>query len=186
MLLIGIDEAGRGAWAGPLVAAAVLVDDSTNYDWSMINDSKKLTRKQREKALEIIQKTAPQIGIGWVQAYAIDEIGLTEANRLAMERARKQLFIDNAELLIDGNIKYLENSKAIVGGDGTVPCISAASIIAKVMRDRFMCIMAQKYTGYGFEKHVGYGTAVHAQALKLQGLTRIHRRSFAPIKAFLP
>ena len=185
MLLIGVDEAGRGAWAGPLVAAAVLIDDKQNYDWSEITDSKQLSKKQRERSLTIIQRSVSSIGIGWVHANSIDKVGLNVANRLAMERAVSQVNVDNSKILIDGNIEYIDGSEAIIGGDALIPCISAASIVAKVMRDRFMCILANKYPNYGFEKHVGYGTAVHRIALSDHGVTNLHRRSFTPIKNLL-
>ncbi len=185
MLKVGVDEAGRGAWAGPLVAAAVLIDDAFDYDWSEVTDSKKLTKSKREKVLPIIQARVLSVGIGWVHANSIDKIGLQVANQLAMRRAVTQIDRPDAKLLLDGNIAYLQGAETIIGGDALVPCISAASIIAKVFRDRFMCRLAEKYQNYGFDKHVGYGTALHTAALKSYGVTRLHRHSYAPVKAFL-
>jgi len=179
MYTVGIDEAGRGAWAGPLAAAAVLVDDSCRLDG--VTDSKKLTKAKREQLFQVIQQNALQIGVGFVSAYQIDTIGLQEANRLAMERALAQISGSYDKLVIDGHIVYLPGAQAIIGGDGKDIAIGAASIVAKVLRDRYMTIMAGMHPDYGFEKHVGYGTALHRNAIEMLGLSSLHRLSFKPV-----
>jgi len=183
-MVVGIDEVGRGCWAGPLVAGAVLL----NQPIKGLKDSKKLSRLQREKLDAEIRISAEAFGLGWVSAEEIDEVGLTEAVRLAMERALAEINANYDQLIIDGNYNFFPDSpksSAVIGADNTVPAVSAASIIAKVARDRYMVQAALKFPGYGFEKHVGYGTALHRLALDNQGLTELHRRCFKPIQAFV-
>ncbi len=181
---IGIDEVGRGCWAGPLVAGAVLLGKPI----SGLKDSKKLSKKERERLSALIREQAVAIGIGWVWPVEIDRGGLTWAVGAAMKRAFQQISAPYEQIIIDGNINYFaENtrSKAVIKADETVPSVSAASIVAKVARDAYMVGVAKEYQGYDFEKHVGYGTAAHIAALELLGITDIHRRSYKPIKAFL-
>jgi len=126
--------------------------------------------------------------MGWVEAAEIDSIGLTAAFGLAMQRALEQVAIDYDEIIIDGKINYLlENPKAraVIKADATVPAVSAASIIAKVARDKYMTEMAERFPEYGFERHVGYGTALHLENLRLHGVSVLHRRSFKPVSALL-
>lgn len=179
-MILGVDEAGRGAWAGPLVAGAVILD--TEIDG--INDSKKLTKAKREGLFKQVQQAALDIGIGWVHAAEIDKIGLSRANGLAMERAVAQISTSFNEAIIDGNIEYIHGDKfrAEIKADGKYESVSAASIVAKVSRDRFMLMISGKYPDYGFEAHVGYGVSVHRAAIEAGGATKIHRMSYKPVK----
>lgn len=184
MSIVGIDEVGRGCWAGPLVAGAVLLAHSIEG----LKDSKKLSKKQRERLSKIILREAKTFGLGWVWPDEIDEIGLTAAVGLAMQRALEQINQEYDELIIDGSYNFFPDeprAKAIIKADDLVPAVSAASIIAKVARDNYMEEIAGQYPGYGFEKHVGYGTALHIEKLKLHGVSDLHRRSYKPIKALL-
>lgn len=183
MITIGIDEVGRGCWAGPLVAAAAII----NTPIDGLNDSKKLSKKRRDQLAELIYQNA-SIGIGWVSPGEVDALGLTEAVRLAMQRAVDELNIAADEVIIDGNYNFLPHipgSRAVIKADGSIPAVSAASIVAKVARDTFMEQLEEKYELWQFEKHVGYGTAAHIAALKEHGISDIHRLSYKPIKAFL-
>jgi len=183
-MLVGIDEVGRGCWAGPLVAGAVVLGGPI----SGLKDSKKLTKKQREALTLEIQATAVAVGLGWVWPAELDAVGMTQAVRLAMERALAAVNIDYDEVIIDGNINYFADNpkaRAIIKADDSVPAVSAASIVAKVARDQYMANLSEQYAGYGFAQHVGYGTAAHAAALKLLGVSDIHRKSFKPIQALL-
>jgi ribonuclease HII len=181
-MIVGLDEVGRGCWAGPLVAGAVLL----GVPIKGLKDSKKLTKLQREKLDAEIRVSALAFGLGWVAAEEIDKVGLTEAVRLAMERALQEITVPYQQIIIDGNYNFFANnpkSTAVVGADNTVPSVSAASIIAKVARDKYMTDIAKQFPAYGFEKHVGYGTAAHQLALQSNGLTELHRRCFKPIQA---
>jgi ribonuclease HII len=181
MITVGIDEVGRGCWAGPLVAGAVILREPI----AGLKDSKKLSKKQREKLAAEIQLQGAAIGLGWVQPAELDEIGLTAAVKLAMERALSQITLEYDELIIDGNLNFFPDNpkaKAVIKADDSVPSVSAASIIAKVARDNYMTEIAEKYPNYSFEKHVGYGTALHLERLKLHGVSDQHRRSFKPIQ----
>lgn len=188
MVTIGIDEVGRGCWAGPLVAGAVILEEEI----AGLDDSKKLTKRQREVLDAEIRLCAKAIGLGWVTAREIDDIGLTAAVRLAMSRAVEEAlrgiggFVGGVEIIIDGNINYLsdyKNSSCLIHGDALVPSISAASIIAKVARDSFMTEISRAYPDYEFHRHVGYGTKVHRSALMANGPCEIHRMSFKPVSA---
>jgi len=187
-MILGIDEVGRGPWAGPLVAGAAVLREPVEG----LADSKKLSKKRREE-LDVVIRQNAYVGLGWVTASEIDEMGMTKAVRLAMLRAVKDLHASGAQydtVIIDGHINYFanvtglktDNISAIIKADGTVPAVSAASIVAKVARDAYMTALANDYPDYGFEKHVGYGTAAHADALRMFGITSEHRKSFAPIK----
>ena len=181
-MLVGIDEAGRGCWAGPLVAAAVILDQSIVG----LKDSKLLTRQRRQSLSQDIKTNALAWGLGWVKPGAVDELGLTKATTLAMEMALQQLPSHYQEIIIDGNFNYLSsNPKArpIIKADATVPAVSAASILAKVARDEYMIAAAKKFPLYQFDKHVGYGTRLHLELIKRYGACELHRLSYKPLRA---
>jgi ribonuclease HII len=182
--LAGVDEAGRGPLAGPVVAAAVILD--YNIPIEGIDDSKKLTPKQREKLFSLISKSAKSIGIEIVDQETIDKINILKATHLAMKCAVANLSATPSAVLVDGLPVASISGKqfAIIGGDGKSACIAAASIIAKVTRDRIMCEMSQKYPGYGFEKHKGYGTKLHIEALSKLGPCLLHRKTFFPVSSY--
>lgn len=183
-MVVGIDEVGRGCWAGPLVAAAVILSRPIKG----LRDSKKLSRRERERLDAVIRKRAVAIGLGWVTSVELDAVGMTQAVRLAMQRALSEIKQPFSQIIIDGSYNYLRdlhNTKTIVNADDTVPAVSAASIVAKVARDNYMTGITGDYPNYSFERHVGYGTALHRAAIELYGLCDLHRRSFAPIKAYL-
>lgn len=184
VVTVGIDEVGRGCWAGPVVAGAVILGAPIKG----LKDSKKLSKKQRESLAVEIEQNAVAIGLGWVEAPDIDRLGITTAVKMAMERALQQISIRYDEIIIDGHINFLEHypeSKALIKADDSIPSVSAASIVAKVARDKFMSEITDKYPNYGFEQHVGYGTALHLERLKLYGVTDLHRMSFKPIHALI-
>lgn len=184
VVTVGIDEVGRGCWAGPVVAGAVILGAPIKG----LKDSKKLSKKQRESLAVEIEQNAVAIGLGWVEAPDIDRLGITTAVKMAMERALQQISIRYDEIIIDGHINFLEHypeSKALIKADDSIPSVSAASIVAKVARDKFMTEITDKYPSYGFEQHVGYGTALHLERLKLYGVTDLHRMSFKPIHALI-
>ncbi|MFH1407259.1 MAG: ribonuclease HII [Candidatus Omnitrophota bacterium] len=180
-LIAGIDEAGVGPWAGPVVAAAVILRDFRFK--SRIYDSKLLTPKSRQRALGELKKKA-HIGIGIVDHKRIDSLNIYRATRLAMERALRALKPKPDFFLVDGLIKprTAAPSQNVIGGDRKSMSIAAASIVAKVLRDGIMEGYDLKYPGYGFAKHKGYGTKEHRVALEKLGPCRIHRRSYAPVK----
>lgn len=186
-MILGIDEVGRGPWAGPLVVGAVVLAEG-NIEG--LTDSKKLSPKRREALNEEILSKALGWGLGWVHSDELDEVGLSEALRLATVRAVEKIKTPYHEIIIDGTINLLSGtSKAsfvtsLAKADLLIPSVSAASIIAKVARDNYMAQQAVEYPGYGFDKHVGYGTAAHRAAIESLGLTPLHRRSFAPIASF--
>ena len=191
MVTVGIDEVGRGCWAGPLVAAAVILPSDFNLEDCPLElkDSKKLSGKQRKRAAEWLHGSAVSVGLGWVWPADIDARGLSWAVGRAMELALAEIPATYDEVIIDGNINYLAADprvRAVVKADDSVPCVSAASIVAKVARDAYMAGLGEQYAGYGFEKHVGYGTAAHITALKNLGVSDIHRLSYKPVKALLP
>ncbi len=183
-MVVGIDEVGRGCWAGPLVAGAVLLSTPI----AGLKDSKKLSKLQRERLDAEIRVSAAAWGLGWVTPQEIDTVGLTAAVRLAMERACAAIAAPYDEIIIDGNLNFFASNpkaKAVIGADNVVPAVSAASIIAKVARDRYMVEQAVLFPGYGFDKHVGYGTAIHSAALREHGVCSLHRQSFKPVRALL-
>ena len=176
--ICGIDEAGRGPLCGPVVAAAVILPKDKYIEG--VNDSKKLSPKKREKLYDDIKKEAISVGIGIVDVDIIEEINILNATKLAMIKAVKDLKIKPDYLLIDGNqlIDIDIEKQTVVSGDAKSESIAAASIIAKVTRDRIMRQWDEVYPQYGFAKHKGYGTKMHIEAIKKYGLTPIHRKSF--------
>lgn len=177
-LICGVDEAGRGPLAGPVCAAAVIMPEGLIIEG--VNDSKKLTAKKREKLFDIIKNEAVCYSVAFASASEIDEINILNATHLAMTRAVEGLEKVPEAVLVDGNSlpKWYYNSEAIVKGDAVCHSIACASILAKVSRDRLMLLEAEKYPQYSFEKHKGYGTKVHVQALKEYGPCPIHRKTF--------
>ena len=185
MLICGVDEAGRGPLAGSVFAAAVILPDSFNI--SGLDDSKKLTAKQREHLYKQIIDQSLAWHIASATVDEIDDINILQATMLAMQRAVAGLAIKPDQILIDGNrVPKLEcPAQAIVGGDGKVPAISAASILAKIAKDSEAEALEQRYPGYGFARHKGYGTALHLDALNRLGPCPAHRKSFAPVRLLL-
>lgn len=184
-LIAGIDEAGRGALAGPVVAAAVIIPSHIDAPWlDQVRDSKQLSPPRREYLFHNIQKTAISVGIGIVPAETIDTVGIIKATRLAMKLAIDQLSPSPESLLID--YMFLPDvplpQKGITNGDRLCFSIACASIIAKVARDRLMIQLDRVYPGYGLANHKGYGTREHLSYLCQLGPSHIHRQSFKPIK----
>lgn len=184
-MTVGIDEVGRGCWAGPLVAGAVALRQPI----AGLNDSKQLTKRQRQTLSDVILQQAAAVGLGWVSANELDSIGLTQAVRLAMQRALHQIEIVYDEIIIDGSYNFLEevpSVRTLVHADALIPEVSAASIVAKVARDFWMCTQAAAtYPEYGFDKHVGYGTKLHRDMLAQYGVCELHRQSYRPIQGVL-
>ena len=194
-MILGIDEVGRGPYAGPLVIGACILGDwqnSENAEWiEKLTDSKKLSAKRREELYELIKEKALATATGWVSSAEIDKIGLSEALRLATRRAMEQIQktkVPFSEIIIDGTMNFLVETKlekyvsTLKKGDFLVKEISAASILAKVERDKYMAELDAVYPEYSFGKHVGYGTAAHQKAMEEFGLTPEHRRSFRPVR----
>ena len=184
--MIGIDEVGRGCWAGPLLVVAVRGVGALPTG---LADSKQLTKKRREALVNDI-KIACDIGEGWVTPLEIDTEGLAGAMRLGVARALAATQTgSDEEIIMDGKSNYCDqaftNVQCVVKADALYPLVSAASVYAKVKRDALMADQAQAFPEYGFEKHVGYGTALHMSALKAHGVSAIHRRSFRPISELL-
>lgn len=180
-MIVGIDEVGRGAWAGPVVVGAVLLGGASVDG---LTDSKKLTKKQREMLDLEIRQRAKAIGLGWVSSKQIDKIGLGQALRLASRKALAHMMRhDFKEIVIDGTIAFVDDPRVTLmkKADLLVPSVSAASIVAKVARDKYMSYLDSVFTGYGFKGHVGYGTAAHRRAIEKYGASSIHRKSFAPL-----
>lgn len=153
-----------------------------------LRDSKQLSRRQRERLAADITASGAAVGLGWVTPAEIDAHGLTWAVRVAMERAVAAVSVLADEIIIDGNYNYLpgdSRARAVIKADASVPAVSAASIMAKVARDQYMTALGERYAGYGFARHVGYGTAVHIAALKVLGVSDVHRKSFKPVAALL-
>lgn len=184
-LLAGVDEAGRGPLAGDVVAAAVILDPLRPI--AGLADSKKLTEKKREVLFDQIYQQALVVAIGRANVAEIDQLNILWASMLAMHRAVDALAIRPEFVVVDGNRlpKWDYSSQAVVKGDQRMSCISAASIIAKVTRDRDMSDLASVYPDYGFNQHKGYPTALHKAALARYGATDQHRKTFAPVKAVL-
>jgi ribonuclease HII len=180
-LIAGVDEAGRGPLAGPVVAAAVILCDG---GIAGLDDSKKLTARRRAE-LEVLILARCTVGIGLASVEEIDAINILQATMLAMTRAVEALEQEPHSVLVDGNRlpKWRYRAEAVIGGDAIHPCISAASIIAKEYRDRIMIAADRDFPGYGWASNKGYGAAAHLAALKDLGPTPLHRRSFAPVRA---
>lgn len=182
----GVDEAGRGPLAGPVVAAAVILREKAVIP--RLRDSKQVPEKERVELYRIVRRSALAVGVGSASPREIDRLNIYEATRLAMERAVKKLKIAPDFLLLDamrlpGLLSLPQES--VVRGDQTCACIAAASIMAKVTRDRWMMFLHRRYPAYGFHRHKGYPTAAHLEALRRFGTTPQHRRSFRPVKEFL-
>ncbi len=176
--LCGVDEAGRGPLAGPVCAAAVILPRGLVIE--ELNDSKKLSEKKRELLYDEIIEKAVSYGIAFATVEEIEEKNILEATFLAMNRAIEKLSVQPALALIDGNRDrgIAVEARCVIGGDGKCADIAAASILAKVTRDRYMLQLAQQYPQYGFEKHKGYGTAAHYAAIRTFGPSPVHRMSF--------
>ena len=182
MLIAGVDEVGRGPLAGTVVAAAVILDERNPIPG--LTDSKKLSEKKREYFFEQIKERALCFAIAEASVEEIDRLNIFHASLLAMQRAVEKLSVTPSKVLVDGTHCPKLNcpSEAIIKGDLTVPAISAASILAKVTRDRQMIQLAKLYPQYDFPKHKGYPTKAHLAALQTHGISPIHRRSFAPVR----
>lgn len=189
-MILGIDEVGRGPWAGPLVVGAACLNGAVIDG---LTDSKKLTKKRREALSAEILASSAVVGLGWVEAREIDEIGLSEALRLATKRAVKGVQASGVsfhEIIIDGTINFLSDTPlesyvtTMKKADLLVPSVSAASIVAKVARDKFMTEQDDIYAGYSFGAHAGYGTLAHRAAIEKLGVTPLHRLSFAPLQKY--
>lgn len=193
-MILGIDEVGRGPWAGPLVVGAVVLGGA---EIEGLNDSKKLTKKRREALDEVIRKQAAAWALGWVSAGELDDVGMSRALRLATRRAVKQIQshckeknLKFNEIIIDGTVNFLADTAleqyvtVMAEADGLIPSVSAASIIAKVARDQFMAEQDVIYPGYGFASNAGYGVAKHREAIERLGVTPLHRLSFAPLQKY--
>jgi ribonuclease HII len=183
-IVAGVDEVGRGPLAGDVVAAAVILGDSSPAG---LTDSKALSPRQRERLAETIRSEAVSWSLGRATVAEIDELNILQASLLAMWRAVKGLSVQPSLVLVDGNHlpRWSYEARAIVKGDLIEPAISAASIVAKVTRDSEMVILDDQYPGYGFATHKGYPTKAHLAALASLGVSPVHRRSFGPVKRLL-
>jgi len=183
----GLDEAGRGSWAGPVVAAAVILPASASLlsQLNGVHDSKRLTPLQREKWALVIKSISRTYGIGMATNEEIDRMGIVPATRLAMARAIRQLTLPPAYLLLDYILlpEFDTPQTSLPRGDSKVLSIASASILAKVTRDHLMIDLGSTYPAYGFSKHKGYGTRLHREQLQRHGPCGIHRRSFSPVKS---
>jgi len=184
-ILAGVDEVGRGPLAGPVVAAAVILDPHRPLEG--LKDSKKLSERRREELAGQIRERALAWSLGRAEVHEIDRINILQASLLAMQRAVAALSLAPELVLVDGNrcprLDY--PSQAVIRGDALVPAISAASIIAKVSRDHEMIELDSSYPGYGLAKHKGYPSKAHLAALQTLGVTPVHRRSYAPVRRLL-
>ncbi len=186
-MILGIDEVGRGPWAGPLVVGAVVLGGAVIDG---LTDSKKLSKKRREELDVVIRDQAMAYGLGWVHADEIDRVGLSESLCLATKRAVEQIKAPYHEIVIDGTVNFLDGTakgryvQLMKKADLLVPSVSAASIIAKVARDNYMSEQDSVYPGYTFASHVGYGTAAHRSAIDEFGVSPLHRLSFAPLAKY--
>ena len=193
MAILGIDEVGRGPLAGPLVVGAVILPEEEREWYKELKDSKKLSAKKREKLSDMIMVEAA-VGLGWVSNIELDEVGISGALRLATRRAVKavqKLHAPFSQIVIDGKVNFLKNTpleeyvSVMIKADDLIREVSAASIVAKVARDKYMCELAGKYPEYGFEKHMGYGTVFHRKAIERLGVCPEHRLSFEPCRSLV-
>lgn len=186
-IVAGVDEAGRGPWAGPVVAAAVVLDAARLPDdlAAAIDDSKALSRPRRERVFALLPSVA-SIGVGAATVAEIDQLNILQATLLAMQRAIADLGVAADLVLVDGKQvpQLAVPARAVVDGDAKSLSIAAASIVAKVTRDRLMVDLDRQYPGYGWERNAGYGTAEHRAALARLGPSPEHRRSFRPVRAY--
>lgn len=188
IIIAGVDEVGRGPWAGPIVACAYIEVIPVTH--LKITDSKKMNEAQREEAYEALTSSG-HYGIGQAEAEEIDKLGLTKANRLAFKRALEALPVKPDLVLIDGKDRLSKvytlsiPYKTFIKGDLLIKVISCASIIAKVTRDRLMVNYARQFPKYRFDQHKGYGTLLHRNAIRKHGITKIHRKSFSPVKTVI-
>ncbi len=184
--MAGLDEAGRGPLAGPVVAAAVVLDGRLRVPG--LRDSKQLRPRQREEVAEWVRRHAVSWAVAEASAEEVDRMNVLHASRLAMRRAVERLSVPPSFLLVDGRwgVAVGLPQRAVVGGDATVACIAAASVLAKVERDRIMVELDRAYPGYGFADHKGYACPAHLEALRRLGPSPVHRRSFAPVRALFP
>lgn len=186
-MILGIDEAGRGPWAGPLVVGAVVLGGA---EIEGLTDSKKLTKKKREVIDVQVRNCALGYGLGWVSADELDSIGMSAALRIATIRAVTSISCRYDEIIIDGTVNFLRDTgkgkyvKTMAKADLLIPSVSAASVVAKVARDRYMTKLSEQYSEYGFATNAGYGTAKHRQAIEGYGVTPEHRLSFAPLRKY--
>lgn len=178
----GVDEAGRGCLAGIVVAGAVILDP--HQDIQNLCDSKLLSAKKREQLFLDIRKKSIAWAVGWSSVREISDLNILQASLLAMQRAVKNLNRPLEKIWVDGNQlpKFQIPAQAVIDGDALIPAISAASIVAKVVRDRYMQRLEKKFPGYGFAKHKGYGTKAHLMALQTLGICSAHRPTFLPVK----
>lgn len=181
-LIAGVDEAGRGPLAGPVIAAAVILDP--RHPITGLADSKKLTEKRRDVLFEEIRQHALAWAVARATVPEIDEINILQASLLAMQRAVSKLPVAPQKVIVDGNHCPIFpcEAMAIIKGDQTEPAISAASIVAKVLRDRYMQMLDRRYPQYGFKGHKGYPTVAHVNALREHGVSRVHRLTFGPVR----
>lgn len=185
-MILGIDEVGRGPWAGPVAVGAVVLGD---VKIEGLTDSKKLSKRRRKQLDVQIREQAAGYGLGWAAVGEIDTLGLSKALALATRRAVEQVRVPYHEIIIDGTVNFLQNTAkgsyvtTLKKADLLIPAVSAASIIAKVARDAYMAAQDDVYQGYNFSAHAGYGTAAHQAALRNFGVTPLHRLSFTPIAA---
>lgn len=179
----GVDEVGRGPLAGPVVTAAVILDPARPIEG--IGDSKQIGERRRVALAQLIRERALAWSLGQAEAHEIDALNILNATLLAMQRAVAGLVLRPERVLVDGNRApdFGCATETVIGGDALVPCIGAASILAKVERDAQMCELGRRYPLYGFERHKGYGTSEHLAALRSHGALPFHRRSFAPVAA---
>ena len=194
MAILGIDEVGRGPLAGPLVVGAVVLPDDKPEWAGSLRDSKKLSAKRREVLSEVIWQEAGGVGLGWVSPKELDEVGISEALRLATRRAVKSVQGLNAsfhQIVIDGKVNFLSKTRlagfvsTMPKADDLVKEVSAASIVAKVARDAYMKEVGLRFPEYGFEKHMGYGTLQHREAILRYGICPEHRRSYEPVRSMV-
>jgi len=186
-MILGIDEVGRGPWAGPLVVGAVVLGGA---QIDGLTDSKKLSKKRREILYDEIYAKADAVGLGWVAADELDSVGMSQALVIATRRAVEQIRVPYQEIIIDGTINFLKDTgkgkyvTTLAKADLLIPGVSAASIVAKVARDRYMTEQGALYPEYGFKNNSGYGVAAHRAAIDKLGVTPLHRLSFAPLQRY--